>query len=206
MVIYNLILDRHYTKEKEVNVPHITRKTAVAFVHQHQIVLLEAIDRNRFDLAFFLQLIHIDHDHVIASGCESAILFEHGCKDGRQGKFFKVLLAHAFIGRKHNNLVNAEFTVQALGTLEIMKELQDVHVHDQSLTAASSTHESQLILFICGVWLRIGETERFGFLVSQPCIQICAKCFCIGKVAIQIHLSKKQCDVLKVSPDLLLCC
>ena len=117
----------------------------MSFVDQHQVVLLEAVNRDGLYFSFFLQLVHVDYNHIIASGCKSTILFKHGCRNGRQRKFFKVLLAHALIGRQHDNLVNAELTVQPFGTLEIMKELQDVHVHDQRLAAAGCTHERQLI-------------------------------------------------------------
>ena len=182
-------------KAGTIIVPHVAGKTPVSFVNQYQVILLKAIDRNGLYLAFFLQLIHIDHDHVIASGCKSAILFEHSCGNGRQRKFFKVLLAHALVGRKHDNLVNAEFAVQALCALEIMEELQNVHVHDQRLAAAGCTHERQLVQFIYGVRLEINETN-----IIQPCIQICAKCFRIGKVTIQIHFCEKQCDILEVLP------
>ena len=117
----------------------------MSFVNQYQVILLKAVDRNGLYLAFFLQLVHVNYDHIITSGCKSAILFEHGCGNGRQGKFFKVLLAHALIGRQHDNFVDAEFAIQSLSTLEIMTKLQDVHVHDQRLAAAGCSHERQLI-------------------------------------------------------------
>ena len=49
-------------------VPHITGQTAVAFVHQHQVVLLKAIDGDSLYFTFFLQLVHVDHDNIIAAG------------------------------------------------------------------------------------------------------------------------------------------
>ena len=52
-------------------------------IHQHQIVLLEAVDGDGLDLAFLLQLVHIDYDYIILLLAKTAILLEHRRWDGR---------------------------------------------------------------------------------------------------------------------------
>ena len=41
-----------------------------------------------------------------------------------------MLLAHALVRRKDNDIVNGQLAVQSLSPLEVMLILQNVHVHD----------------------------------------------------------------------------
>ena len=169
-------------------------------IHQHQIVLLEAIDGDGLDLAFLLQLVHIDYDHIILLLAETAILLEHRRRDGRQGKLIQVLFTHTLVGRQHDNLVNGQPAVDSLGPLEIMQKLQNVHVHDQRFAAAGGAHKSQLVQFIRRIGLKINEPEGSVFDLPQPFIEISAKCVRVGKIPIQIHFREEQGNILEILP------
>ena len=77
----------------------IPRESTMPLIHQYQIVLLKAVDRDRFDLALFLKLVHVDHEDVFPLHGESAILVEHGSGDRGQLQFLQMLFAQTLVRR-----------------------------------------------------------------------------------------------------------
>ena len=106
-----------------------------------------------------------------------------------------MLFAHAFVRRKNYDLVNGQFAVKSLSSFEVMLILQNIHVHNQSFSAARGAHERQLIQLVRRIWLKINLNESL-----QPRIQIVTEIFRVGKISVKIHFREEQRDVLKIFP------
>lgn len=68
------------------------------------------------------------------------------------------------------------------------------------LPLPGSAHEGQLVQFILRIGLKINEPVRLAFDLPQPCIEVGAKSFRVGKISIQIHFREEQGDILEILP------
>ena len=78
----------------------------MALVHQHEVVLLKAVDGYGLDPPLLLQLVHIHHNHIAPPGGKAALLFEYNCGNGGQRQLLQMLPAHALVGGQHDDLID----------------------------------------------------------------------------------------------------